>query len=159
MKHNLFTTLAAVLLLLPAAVLASTLSSPSYRSELGDTPSGAGSAASPGYTVKQGIVGSSFAMVPGTSSPGYSVKPGILVKTETVVSTLPTGDIDGDGSVTIADALLALQISVGTVAVTSAYLINGDVAPFVGGKPVPDGIITGADALMILRKVVGLVSW
>ena len=72
---------------------------------------------------------------------------------------IPTGDLNNDGTVDIADALLALQIASGSVPVTSQYLINGDVAPFINGKPSPDGAITTADALIILRKIVGLVSW
>ena len=40
------------------------------------------------------------------------------------------------------------------------YLVKGDVAPLGGdGKPQPDQKIDVADALLILKKVVGLVNW
>ena len=70
-----------------------------------------------------------------------------------------SGDLTGDGGVDIFDALLALQIAVGKVTATPAQLSRGDVAPFVSGKPQPDGAINSGDALVILRKVVGLISW
>jgi hypothetical protein len=152
------TLIAAVLLLLPLAAQASTMSSPSYLSESGNTVSGSGNTASPSYSATPRTVDSAIAITPGTSCPAYTVAPAIPAKVAAIAST-PTGDINGDGSVTIADALLALQISVGSVAQTSAHLKNGDVAPFVDSKPAPDGAITVADALMILRKVVALVNW
>jgi hypothetical protein len=51
-----------------------------------------------------------------------------------------------------ADALLALQIAVGKKPVDA----KADVAPLVNGIPAPDGKIIAADALVILRKAVGL---
>ena len=162
MNIKTITQLAAMFLLLsPLAAQASTMSSPTYTSESGSTLAGAGSASSPGYSTRAGAVGNPFAVPPGSTSPSYTLYPAIPAKmaADISTSTLPSGDVNGDGSVTIADALLALQISAGNVAVTTAYLKNGDVAPFVELKPVPDGAITVTDALMILRKVVGLVSW
>lgn len=64
----------------------------------------------------------------------------------------PYGDVTGDGYTTSADALLVLQMAIGTVAVD----LTADVAPLVGGVPQPDGKVTAADALVILRKAVGL---
>ncbi len=162
MNIKIITQLAAIFLLLsPLAAQAGTMSSPTYSSESGSTLAGAGSASSPGYSSRAGAVGNAFAVPPGSTSPSYTLYPAIPAKMDAgiITSTLPTGDVNSDGSVTIADALLALQISVGSVAVTKAHLKNGDVAPFVDLKPVPDGAITVADALIILRKVVGLVSW
>lgn len=74
-------------------------------------------------------------------------------------TTLPSGDINGDGKVDIADALKALQISVGMLSATAAELKAGDVAPLVNGKPVPNGVINVGDAVVILQRAVGLVSW
>lgn len=153
------TQLAAILLLIPLVAQAGTMSSPSYSTELNSTVSGSGNYASPNYGILAGVIGNAITTDPVTSSPGYSANPGLPAKIAAGVSTLHTGDVNGDNSVTIADALLALQISVGSVAVTGVHLKNGDVAPFVDGKPAPDGAITVADALMILRKVVGLVNW
>ena len=71
----------------------------------------------------------------------------------------PSGDMDGDGLVTVADALLALRVAVNPTLMDPKYLVNGDVAPLVNGVPHPDGIIDVSDALLILKKVVGLLSW
>jgi hypothetical protein len=74
-------------------------------------------------------------------------------------TTVATGDITGDGTVDIADALRALQIAIGIEAASPAMLLLADVAPLAGGKPSPDGVIDIADALVILEKSVGLVNW
>ncbi|MBR5422534.1 MAG: dockerin type I repeat-containing protein [Clostridia bacterium] len=62
-------------------------------------------------------------------------------------STLP-GDADLDGSVTAADARIALRASVGLEAVTQLLLHTADMDR--------DGRITAADARSILRRAVGL---
>jgi len=74
---------------------------------------------------------------------------------------LPTGKIasDGTSTVTIADALRALQIAVGMIAPTAADLANGDVAPLVDGRPLPNGSINVGDAIVILQKSLGIVTW
>ena len=78
---------------------------------------------------------------------------------QTLVINAATGDINGDGVVDVGDALLALRISVALVPMDPKYLVNGDVAPMVNGKPQPDGTIDVGDALLILRKCVQLVNW
>lgn len=85
---------------------------------------------------------------------------GFILSTPNLSYAIPDGDLDGDGAATIADALRALRISVQLVQPpTSQDLAQGDVAPQIGGLPSPDNQITIADALFILRKVVGLVNW
>jgi cytochrome c peroxidase len=54
----------------------------------------------------------------------------------------------------ISDALRALRMAVGLITPTSADLIHGDVAPLNA----PDGKIDIADALLIMRNVVGTIS-
>jgi len=76
-----------------------------------------------------------------------------------VCRAIPDGDLDGDQQATVADALLALRITVGLVPVSQTFLDHGDVAPLVNGAPAIDNLIDIRDALIILRKVVGLVSW
>jgi alpha-tubulin suppressor-like RCC1 family protein len=72
---------------------------------------------------------------------------------------IPDGDLDGDHAVTVADALRALQITVGLFTATPAEMLHGDVAPLdVAGIPVPNAAIGVADALLVLRKAVGLSS-
>ena len=67
------------------------------------------------------------------------------------------GDINGDKRVDLTDALLALQISVGLETQTDKDLLNGDVAPLINGKSVPDGRIDIGDAVIILKVAVELV--
>ena len=60
--------------------------------------------------------------------------------------------------VSIGDALRALQIAVGLTAKTAA---DGalDVGPLANNAPHPDGIIDVSDAVAILHRLVGLVTW
>ena len=77
--------------------------------------------------------------------------------TVTASFALPDGNL-GNG-VTIGDAQRALMIASGVIAPTVADLAHGDVAPLVGGKPQPDGMIDIGDVVVILRKIVGMVNW
>ena len=69
------------------------------------------------------------------------------------------GDLDGDGQIGIADALLALQHAAGLKPRTPAALAAGDVAPIVGGASAPDGKLDIGDAVALLRRSVGQLSW
>jgi len=75
-----------------------------------------------------------------------------------IYSLAASGDMNGDGQVGIADALMALRASVNLVTPTADELKRGDVAPLLHGVPEPDGKIYINDALLILRKAVGL-NW
>lgn len=60
----------------------------------------------------------------------------------------------------ITDALAVLKHTVGLVSLTGPQLAHGDVAPLgSNGAPQGDGNVTIADALGILRRVVGLAIW
>jgi alpha-tubulin suppressor-like RCC1 family protein len=73
---------------------------------------------------------------------------------------IPEGDVNNDGKVDIADALRVLRISVGLETPTATDLLQGDVAPLdAAGIPLPDKKLTVGDALVILRKAVGLITW
>ncbi len=68
---------------------------------------------------------------------------------------LAYGDIDGDGWVSINDAILILRHSVGLIDLEANYGPESlDRARVNGGKGVPDL----ADALLILRRVTGLIN-
>jgi len=72
------------------------------------------------------------------------------------------GDCNLDGIVTLADTLCALRISVHIDTPTATQKSHGDITSsgdLTGGKPNPDGEIDGNDALLILKKAVGLLSW
>ena len=74
-------------------------------------------------------------------------------------AAIPIGDLNGDRIVDIADALRALQISVGLFQSTVDERIRGDVAPLVTGKPSPDGVIDSGDVLIILKRLLALTTW
>jgi serine protease AprX len=71
----------------------------------------------------------------------------------------PTGDVNGDGVVDIADALLVLKAAVGMIPVTPFIMQQGDVAPLYNGAADPDGAINVLDALAILQKAVNLITF
>jgi serine protease AprX len=72
---------------------------------------------------------------------------------------IPSGDVDGDGAVTVRDALIVLQAAVGLIPWSATLMYNGDVAPLVNGVPSPDRKVGVNDALLILRKAVGASSF
>jgi hypothetical protein len=74
-----------------------------------------------------------------------------------IIYSLP--DLNGDGRVDIADALKTLRIAVGLITPSASELRRGDVAPWSNGRPSPDGVIDVKDALVMLKKVTGLVRW
>jgi hypothetical protein len=68
--------------------------------------------------------------------------------------TVVKGDLNGNGKVDVADAIIALKIVAGlSPAPTAAQLAAGDVAPLGN----PDGKITVQDVVLILKRVVGLI--
>ena len=68
---------------------------------------------------------------------------------------LPDGDVDQNGSVTAADALLAFQQALGLAQLSACQQTIADVSP----EPAePDGSITASDALCIFQKALGLPS-
>jgi len=71
------------------------------------------------------------------------------------------GDLNGSGTVDLADAVLAFRHITGEQTITSDVVRKRcDVAPFgTDGRPHPDGVIDLGDVVIILRKVVGLVNW
>ncbi|MBU5637654.1 hypothetical protein KOM00_13040 [Geomonas sp. Red69] len=69
------------------------------------------------------------------------------------------GDLDGNGSVDIRDALQLLRISLGAEPATAAALAHGDLAPLVNGVPRPDGVIDVGDLLVLLRRIVGVLHF
>lgn len=76
-----------------------------------------------------------------------------------LVVQVPDGDLSGDGRVTIQDALLALRIFTKQMTPTAAHLARGDIGPLVKGKARPNGVIDLVDALLVLRKALGMQSW
>ena len=67
----------------------------------------------------------------------------------------PNGDVDRNGSVTAADALLAFQQALGLAPLSTCQLSIANVFPV---PTAPDGAITASDALCIFQKALGLPS-
>lgn len=73
--------------------------------------------------------------------------------------TFPDGDFDGDGSVTVSDALRAIRLVVNNLTPTEQELAHADIGPLLNGQPNPNGRIDLVDSILILRKAVGVQSW
>ena len=68
---------------------------------------------------------------------------------------LPDGDVDRNGNVTAADALLAFQQALDLTQLNACQLTIANVFP---SPDAPDGNITASDALCIFQKALGLPS-
>jgi serine protease AprX len=90
---------------------------------------------------------------------GFLAAPGAAAYLRLISPVLPSGDVDGSGSVTAVDALLVLRAVVGSGPVSTAIMNDGDVAPYINGLPVPDRRIELQDALVVLQKAVRLLTW
>jgi len=77
----------------------------------------------------------------------------------TSAAGVSNGDLNGDKTVDLRDALRAMQIAIGLSSPTLDEMVRGDVAPLLNGKPRPDGKIDIADAMIMLQRSLGLVAW
>lgn len=107
------------------------------------------------------VASSSFKLRGAVRSEDGATSQGTSYKVRGGVWQLPVffGDLDNDNAVTVADALRTLQIAVGLAVPTQQEWARGDIAPLVEGKPTPNGSIDVSDALVVLEKVVGVVTW
>ncbi len=70
------------------------------------------------------------------------------------------GDVNGDGVVSIADALLVMQFLSGITTLTPAQRALADVAPLdVNFLPLGGNGVETGDVLAILRRAVGMYPW
>jgi len=81
------------------------------------------------------------------------------IVTGSITRVIPDGNFKGSGVTGISDALKALRFAVGLEQPTATDLLHGDVAPLVNGLPTQNNRIDIGDALLILKKVVGLVTF
>jgi len=80
--------------------------------------------------------------------------------TTTAGTTPLKGDIDSDGVISLADALTALRSVTNNTQLTIDQKARADVWPLdASGKPLGDSSVNLNDALLILRRAVGLVTW
>lgn len=77
------------------------------------------------------------------------------IGTAAMTVVIADGSFSGGGAVSVADALRALRIAVGLVEPSADDILHGDVAP----PGAPDDRIDAADALLILKKAVGLAGF
>lgn len=76
------------------------------------------------------------------------------------LKNVPDGDVNGDGYTNIMDAMHILKMTVGSEPITIDAWIHGDVGPIDANKVShPDSNIDITDALLVLKKCVGLESW
>lgn len=76
-----------------------------------------------------------------------------------LVYNFPDGTLNGTGKPTVQDALRTIRMVVNQSIPSALELAHYDIGPLVGGKPNPNGKIEIVDAILILRKALGLKSW
>lgn len=81
------------------------------------------------------------------------------VSLQAVNAPVPDGDVDGDGKVTIRDALKIIKLVVSNGQPTVHDLAHGDLGPLLNGKRNPSGKLEIIDGILILRKALGLSAW
>lgn len=70
------------------------------------------------------------------------------------------GDVNKAGGIDIADALLIFQAYLSGATLTGDAAILCDVAPLsASGAPVGDGRVDLGDVMIIMRRVVGVITW
>ena len=121
---------------------------------------GASAQASANYALNWSVVGSggceissaSYAMrstvgqtAIGVASDGYTIEAGYWHRIMGGESEV-CGDVNGDGVVSAADAVIALEIAAGSRPFDSAAEVSGD------------GVVTSLDALMILQAAAGQIE-
>jgi len=121
---------------------------------------GASAQASANYAINWSVVGSggceissaSYAMQStvgqtaiGVASDGYTIEAGYWYRDAGGESEV-CGDVNGDGVVSAADAVIALEIAAGSRPFDSAADVDGD------------GMVTSLDALMILQAAAGAIA-
>jgi hypothetical protein len=66
------------------------------------------------------------------------------------------GDVDGNRTTDIADAMKMLRLSLGLDVASFDQKLRGDVAPLLNGISKPDGLLNVFDIIFLLEKIVGL---
>jgi hypothetical protein len=90
---------------------------------------------------------------------GIVMAAGLLFASATNSSAVVSGDVDGDGVVRVADALLVLRYVAGKESLTPIQILDCDVTDVVFPNPGSDGKCDIVDALTILQKAYGLITF
>jgi hypothetical protein len=136
------------LLCLLAAGAASAQSSENYALNWGIVSGGGSEMTSASYAM-QSTVGQ---IATETASENYQLEAGYWYRDAGGVGDEPgvCGDLNRDGEVTAADAVIALEIAAGGRPCDAATLAAADVDG--------DGVVTSLDALMILKAAAGAID-
>jgi len=78
---------------------------------------------------------------------------------KSIAVPVPDGDLDGDGRVTVMDALKVIKLVVSNTPPSANDLLHGDVGPLLNGKRNPNGKLEIVDGILILRKALGQSAW
>lgn len=84
------------------------------------------------------------------------------VSDQLTLTSLAPGDLNGDGRVTLSDAVLALRIVVGELSPTPSQVQAADVAPLHADGTYGDGKVTIADVVRLIDRAVGIdnsIGW
>jgi len=81
--------------------------------------------------------------------------------TRNIIYTPYPGDTNGDGVTTqLEEVLKAFLHATGNGTITATEKVRLDCAPLAAdGKPNPNGVVDQGDVILLLRRIVGLVSW
>ena len=97
--------------------------------------------------------------IPVGHADSYTLENVTTEHTLSVIFSRPNGDIDGNDSVDIADAVWLIRAALGEITLDAEQSAHADVAPLVDGQPVPNGQVDLGDVVVLLRRVVGLATW
>jgi len=94
-----------------------------------------------------------------------TVDPAGNLTARTFVNGIPTGDVDMDGAVRLSDALACLrhvagtELLNGTPTVKDSPRFQADVGSLISNRAAQDGEVTVVDAVLILQKAYGLMTF
>jgi len=90
----------------------------------------------------------------------FTAPPATLNGATVNATFMPSGNLTASGSLGVNDAIKALKIAVGLVTPTADDKTAMDVAPLGSdGRPAGDGNQDLKDVMLILRRVLGVVTW
>ena len=92
-------------------------------------------------------------------SDGEEVSAGTDPLDDTSFPIVADGDVNDDGQVDVKDLLLAMRILSGLYTPTQQEQERWDVAPLVNGVPEPDQQNNVGDYSVLLRKVLGQITF
>jgi len=76
-----------------------------------------------------------------------------MLPTGFALAAHPDGDVNQDGVVNTADVYKGMRAALLLQTLLPDEQLRGDVAPIMGGKPVPNGLVDAADVVILLRMV------